>query len=44
MNHKHAQIDMDEDSSCAHERTRMDDGISSCLDCGDRIDTDADAI
>jgi hypothetical protein len=29
-------------SECDHERTRMDDGISSCLDCGDRIDTDAD--
>jgi hypothetical protein len=30
------------DVECEHERTRMDDGISSCLDCGDRIDTDAD--
>jgi hypothetical protein len=26
-------------TDCAHERTRIDDGISSCLDCGDRIDT-----
>jgi len=31
-----------ENEPCEHERTRMDDGISSCLDCGDRIDTDAD--
>ncbi len=30
------------DSWCRHERTRIDGGISSCLDCGDRIDTDAD--
>jgi hypothetical protein len=29
-------------ASCDHERTRMDDGISSCLDCGDRIDIDAE--
>jgi hypothetical protein len=26
---------------CAHERTRIDDGVSTCLDCGDRIDCDA---
>lgn len=30
------------EDECSHERTRMDDGISTCLDCGDRIDTDAD--
>ncbi len=28
--------------ACEHDRTRMDDGISSCLDCGDRIDCDVD--
>jgi Asp-tRNA(Asn)/Glu-tRNA(Gln) amidotransferase C subunit len=32
-----------EEIECPHDRTRMDDGISSCLECGDRIDTDADA-
>lgn len=26
---------------CSHERTRIDDGISTCLDCADRLDCDS---
>jgi hypothetical protein len=33
-----ARLEEDGAFPCFHERTRMDDGISSCLDCGDRLD------
>ncbi|TAM91148.1 hypothetical protein EPN42_04615 [bacterium] len=26
---------------CEHERTRIDDGVSTCLDCGHSLDLDA---
>ena len=31
-----------QEEECEHERSRCDDGIWSCLDCGDRYDLESD--